>query len=241
MPPAMPPVSRANAGDIASQPAVMPTSPASAPFKVNDGSGFLKVIHEMIIATNAPAAAAKLVVTAILAAVFLNKTIWGRYMLALGRNEAAARYSGINTDRMTLLAYVISAVMAAVGGMLFALEGYSVALEESFHRQLEMRLTEAGSAVEVINLAVGGFGTLQELLVLQEEGLRYEPDLVVLGFYFGNDLVDNSRVLQSRQLSADHVKTASRPFLEPGSSAEWVVRRPDSSRGAAGRPGADLA
>ncbi len=68
-----------------------------------------------------------LVVTAVLAAVFLNMTIWGRYMMALGRNEAAARYSGINTDRMTRLAYVISAVMAALGGMLFALEGNSVA------------------------------------------------------------------------------------------------------------------
>ncbi len=68
-----------------------------------------------------------LLLTACVAAVFLNKTIWGRYMLALGRNEEAARYSGINTDRMTLLAYIISAVMAAVGGMLFALDSNSVA------------------------------------------------------------------------------------------------------------------
>jgi ribose transport system permease protein len=68
-----------------------------------------------------------LILTALIAAVFLNKTIWGRYMLALGRNEEAARYSGINTDRMTMLAYIISAVMAAVGGMLFALDSNSVA------------------------------------------------------------------------------------------------------------------
>src|SRR5437867_6034037 len=32
------------------------------------------------------------------AAVFLNMTIYGRYLLALGRNEQAARYSGIKTD-----------------------------------------------------------------------------------------------------------------------------------------------
>jgi len=68
-----------------------------------------------------------LILTALVAAVFLNKTIWGRYMLALGRNEEAARYSGINTDRMTLLAYVISSAMAAVGGILFALDSNSVA------------------------------------------------------------------------------------------------------------------
>lgn len=68
-----------------------------------------------------------MLVCAIIATIFLNKTIWGRYMLALGRNEDAARYSGINTNRMTLLAYVISALMAAVGGILFALDSNSVA------------------------------------------------------------------------------------------------------------------
>src|SRR5688572_6876204 len=49
-----------------------------------------------------------LLVVAIADAVFLNMTVWGRYLQALGRNEQAARYSGIKTDRMTILAYVIS-------------------------------------------------------------------------------------------------------------------------------------
>ena len=66
-------------------------------------------------------------VTAITAAIFLNKTIWGRYMLALGRNEAAARYSGIKTGQVTVIAYVICTVLAAVGGMIFALDSNSVA------------------------------------------------------------------------------------------------------------------
>ena len=64
--------------------------------------------------------------TAILAAVFLNLTIWGRYLLALGSNEEAARYSGIRTQRVTILAYVICTVAAATGGILFALDSGSV-------------------------------------------------------------------------------------------------------------------
>lgn len=68
-----------------------------------------------------------LLLTAVLAALFLNKTIWGRYMLALGRNEAAARYSGINTGRVTVMAYMISTGLAVVGGLLFALDANSVA------------------------------------------------------------------------------------------------------------------
>jgi ribose transport system permease protein len=62
----------------------------------------------------------------ILAAIFLNKTIYGRYLLALGRNETAARYSGINTDAIKILAYMISSFLAGLGGMLFALDVNSI-------------------------------------------------------------------------------------------------------------------
>jgi ribose/xylose/arabinose/galactoside ABC-type transport system permease subunit len=57
---------------------------------------------------------------AIVASIFLNQTIYGRYLLALGRNEQAAKYSGINTDRMIILAYVICAGMGGLGAILFA-------------------------------------------------------------------------------------------------------------------------
>jgi len=63
-----------------------------------------------------------LVVVAIIAAIFLNRTIYGRYLLALGRNEQAAKFSGINTDKMIILAYVISSGLAGLGGMLFVLD-----------------------------------------------------------------------------------------------------------------------
>ncbi len=61
----------------------------------------------------------------VLAWILLNKTIWGRYLFALGNNEEAARLSGINTDRMVTLSYVISSVLAALGGLLFILDGNS--------------------------------------------------------------------------------------------------------------------
>lgn len=73
-----------------------------------------------------PAPFATLALLAIVAALFLNRTVWGRYLLALGRNEEAARYSGIDTDRMKVLAYVICAGTAGIGGVLFALDVNSV-------------------------------------------------------------------------------------------------------------------
>jgi ribose transport system permease protein len=63
-----------------------------------------------------------LVVITVLAAVFLNLTVYGRYLLALGRNEQAARFSGIKTDRMIILTYVISSLLAGLTGVLFILD-----------------------------------------------------------------------------------------------------------------------
>jgi ribose transport system permease protein len=78
-----------------------------------------------------------LLLIAVLAALFLNRTIWGRYLLALGRNEEAARFSGINTARITVLAYVLCSLLAAVGGMLFALEFSSIS-PSSFGNSFEL-------------------------------------------------------------------------------------------------------
>lgn len=63
-----------------------------------------------------------LVVVAIVLAIFLNRTIYGRYILALGRNEKAAKFSGINTDRLIVTSYVISALCAGFAGILFSLD-----------------------------------------------------------------------------------------------------------------------
>lgn len=52
--------------------------------------------------------------------VFLNYTKHGRYMYIIGGNMEAARLSGINVDRYRILAYVLSAVFASIGGIILA-------------------------------------------------------------------------------------------------------------------------
>jgi hypothetical protein len=54
------------------------------------------------------------------------------------------------------------------------------------------RLQTTGSSFEVANLAVSGYGTDQELLRLEREGLALDPDVVVLSVCLSNDLVDNA-------------------------------------------------
>lgn len=73
-----------------------------------------------------PAPMIMMIVLGIVAAVFLNLTIYGRYLLALGSNEEAARYSGINTQGMIVLSYLLCSLAAGIGGILFALDLNSI-------------------------------------------------------------------------------------------------------------------
>ncbi|HEX7181543.1 MAG TPA: GDSL-type esterase/lipase family protein [Thermoanaerobaculia bacterium] len=57
--------------------------------------------------------------------------------------------------------------------------GQGVEVEESYLAILERRLRNA----EVINLGVPGYGVDQQLLILESRGLRYHPDLVLLGLH----------------------------------------------------------
>lgn len=102
------------------------------------------------------------------------------------------------------------------------MEAYSVEMEEGFHRQLERLARATGENVEVINLAVGGYGTLQEYLVYHHIGRLYDPDLVLLGFFDRNDMNDNSQEL-SLMLKPEGITTIARPFLDANDPVGWTV------------------
>jgi lysophospholipase L1-like esterase len=50
----------------------------------------------------------------------------------------------------------------------------------------------AARSLEAINLAVSGYGTDQEVLKYWLKGRQYEPDAVVVGFFGGNDPLENA-------------------------------------------------
>jgi ribose transport system permease protein len=58
--------------------------------------------------------------------VLLHRSVYGRYLFAVGRNEEAARYSGINSRRVITSAYVISGCLAGVAAILLAFYTNSV-------------------------------------------------------------------------------------------------------------------
>jgi ribose transport system permease protein len=67
-----------------------------------------------------------MLVIAVIMWVVLHRSVFGRYLYAVGKNEEAARYSGIRTTRVIVAAYVISATLAALSAIFFAMYTRSI-------------------------------------------------------------------------------------------------------------------
>ncbi len=65
-------------------------------------------------------------IIAVLSWFLLHRTVFGRHLLAVGKNEEAARFSGINTTRVIILAYVICAVLTGLSAIFFAMYTRSI-------------------------------------------------------------------------------------------------------------------
>jgi hypothetical protein len=78
-------------------------------------------------------------------------------------------------------------------------EAAQVAEQDGIASRLEAALNATLTGrYEVLNAGVGGWGTGQQSIFFEEEGHRYQPDLVLIAFYLGNDVYDNSYTLQGR-------------------------------------------
>jgi hypothetical protein len=64
--------------------------------------------------------------------------------------------------------------------------GLDVSDEETFSSVMDAR----DNGIEVLNLAVQGYGPGQELMLLLADGLGHSPDVVVLAFCLSNDFAD---------------------------------------------------
>jgi len=67
-----------------------------------------------------------LIVTSIIMWIVLHRSIYGRYLLAVGRNEEATRFSGVNTRRVIASSYVLGGLLTGISGILFAFYTNSV-------------------------------------------------------------------------------------------------------------------
>jgi lysophospholipase L1-like esterase len=111
--------------------------------------------------------------------------------------------------------------------------GIGVDDAESYPAQLERRLSRlcASRPVQVVNAGVGGFGTSQQLVLLERVGLTFQPDLVVLGV-FVNDPEDNllaglhyvrGDTLLNKPISAVPRMPGAKRWLNTVPGYDWLV------------------
>lgn len=77
---------------------------------------FMGVPHTLIL----------LIAIALIMGVVLHKSVFGRYLYAVGKNEEAARFSGIRTNAVIAGAYILSGGMAAITTVLLVFYTNSV-------------------------------------------------------------------------------------------------------------------
>ena len=80
------------------------------------------------------------------------------------------------------------------------IEAFQVPDDQTICAVLERELASCDAlssrSVQVLNFGVSGYGTAQELLMLRHHVWQYAPDLVILAFFAGNDLRNNSFELE---------------------------------------------
>ncbi|NLV91493.1 MAG: ABC transporter permease [Firmicutes bacterium] len=99
---------------------------------------------------------------AVLYAVILNKTRYGRYVCAVGSNERVAQYAAINVDRVKLISYIITGISVGITAILLSSRLNSVS---SSNAGLNYEL-DAIAAVVIGGTAMsGGVGTISGTVI----------------------------------------------------------------------------
>jgi ribose transport system permease protein len=128
----------------------------------NDFGMWKEWLYRSRVVFGLPLSLVYLIVLALVATVFLHMSVYGRYLMAIGNNERAVRYSGIAVDRYKVLAYVLCSCSAAVFSVLFLMQENSV------------QPSDAGSFLELYAIAGavlggcslrGGEGTVAGILI----------------------------------------------------------------------------
>jgi ribose transport system permease protein len=159
-----------------------------------ESAGAIELLRQVLVGKSAGALVfpAQFVILLVLAAVvgfFLHRTAYGRYWYAIGHNELAARYAGVNVDRQRVVVYVICSTLAAFAGVILLLD-YSTQRADNAGVNLELEaITGAvlggcsirggeGTAVGIV-LGAMVMPVLNNLITLQ--GWGSDPIPVIIG------------------------------------------------------------
>ena len=121
-----------------------------------------------------PIGIAWVVVLTVICCVVMYKTKVGRYILAIGSNEEAARLSGINTDKYKIIAYVICGGFASLAALFYVAANPSLNLAAGNGMELDAvagvyigGTSTTGGSATIIGSVLGAL-----ILVIIRQGLN---------------------------------------------------------------------
>ncbi len=97
------------------------------------------------------------VLVALVLAVLLHRSVFGRYLFAVGKNEEAARYSGVRTARVIVAAYVLCCGLTALAAIFIAM--YTRSISPASHGNFYELYAIAAAVLGGCSLR-GGEGTI---------------------------------------------------------------------------------
>jgi ribose transport system permease protein len=116
-----------------------------------------------------PTAFIAMAIAAAIMWVVLHRSVFGRYLYAVGKNEEAARYSGIRTDSVIIAAYVICQVLTILSAIYFAM--YTRSISPASHGNFYELYAIAAAVLGGFSLKGGEgsvIGAILGVILLQE-------------------------------------------------------------------------
>jgi len=96
------------------------------------------------------------VVLAVIFGLLLHRTSFGRYVYAIGQNETACRFSGVAVDRIKVVVFTLSGLMAALAGVVLASRFGSVRADIGLGFELDVITAVVLGGVDI----AGGSGSM---------------------------------------------------------------------------------
>jgi ribose transport system permease protein len=153
----------------------------------------------------------------------LHRSVFGRYLFAVGKNEEAARYSGINSRKIIASAYVISGLLAGISTVYFAMYTRSIspASHGNFYELYAIAAAVLGGCSlrggegSVLGIVLGAvlLQMLQNLVNLL--GIPSSLNFAVMGGVILIGVIADQQLVRYRTMKANARKRAFSSALNP--------------------------
>ncbi len=152
----------------------------------------------------------------VVALILINKTKFGRYTLAIGSNEEAARLSGVNTDRWKIIVYTVCGLFVGFAGIMYAsvntviIPGYGSGQELNGIAAVVIGGTSmAGGSGSIVGTLIGVFIMSVLKSGLTSVGLQSHWQTFFTGFVvIGAVLLDQLRTASAQKVKSPKAKKA---------------------------------